>query len=223
MKEFKRITAFVLTLVFIMSAFVFADTTTESAIVAEEPTVTIVSPMENSIVSSDSFLVSVKLNKAATIKVSIFEEKIKNTEIVTSYVSGAAVTSTAISYDSVDTATFEAANFKARTSYTDVLYTTPASYTSKETIGFYSSTIENVQPGLYKVVVETVVDEVEEKTEILDKEGEELEVKKAEPEKIVKYICVKAKEEDQTQVFAQTKEKSGALSIISSFLKSLFK
>ena len=54
MKEFKRITAFVLTLVLLMSSFAFADNlTTESAVVVEEPTATIVSPLENSIVSSD--------------------------------------------------------------------------------------------------------------------------------------------------------------------------
>lgn len=223
MKEFKRITAFVLTLVLLMSSFAFADNlTTESAVVVEEPTATIVSPLENSIVSSDSFLVSVKLNKAATIKVSIYEEKVKKTEVVTSYVSGTAVTKTAVSYEGVNTTTFEAIDFKTRASYTDVLYTTPASYTSKDNIGFYSSTIENVEPGLYKVVVETVEEVKEEKVEVIEKETKE-EVKKAEPEKITKYICVKAKEDADSQVFTQTKEKSGALSIISSFLKSLFK
>ena len=42
---------------------------------ASDPAVTIVSPAVESVVNSDSLLISIKITKPETIKVSVFEEK----------------------------------------------------------------------------------------------------------------------------------------------------
>ena len=157
MKELKRIVAFVLTIVLMMGSFAFADT--PKATVVKDPTATIVSPTNNSIVSSDTFLVSVKLNKAATVKISVYEQKEVIKKVVTEKVSGSTVTKEAISYISFDTSKFEEKDFTSNAALNNskgFVYTTPASYTSKDNIGFYTSKVENVKPGIYKVVVETI-------------------------------------------------------------------
>jgi len=222
MKEFKRVLAFVLTLVFIMSCFAFADVTTTKAIDTKEKVASIVSPEANSIVSSDSFLVSVKLNKEATIKVSVYEVKAVEKKLVIQQVSGSAVTKEAIRYYSFDTSTFEAIDFTSNVALDtakDFLYTTPATYTSpKDAMGFYTNKVENVTPGMYKVTVE-VVEGVKTKDE---KTGKEIKTEKV-IEKTSSLICVKEKLEKEVEVFSQAKEKTTALTVISNFLKSLFK
>ena len=249
MKKFSRLIAFTLCFVIAMSSFAFAAT--PAAIktkdeTAKTKTVEIVSPADNSVVKSDSLLVSVKLNKAATIKVTVYEQKIENRKVITSYVSGAAVTREAISYSSVDTSKLEekdlvskaaivsessittgAAVTKAAVStsaavstkaavnpYVDRLYVSPVYYTSKDEIGFYTKEINDVKPGMYKVVVEVV----EEKTE-KDKDGKEKKSEKV-VETTESLIAVKEKPVEKQ---VTTKEKSGALTIISNLLKSLFK
>jgi len=220
MKEFKRILAFVLTLVMLTSVFAYAEP--KATTVVLEPIATIVSPETKSVVSSDSFLVSVRLNKQATIKVSVFEEKISERKVVTTYVSGSAVTKEAISYKSFDTTTFEAIDFvtnPAINSAVDFLFTTPAAYTSpKDAVGFYSTKIEDVKPGIYKVLVEVV-----EETKLVDeKTGKETQVERI-VERTSSLICVKEKVEKEVTAFSPAKEKSSALTVISNFLKSLFK
>ena len=82
MKGFKRITAFVLTIVMLACSVSFAA----------DPAATIVSPVANSISTSDSILVSVKLNQPGTVRVTVYEEKIKTVEVLTkAAVSGPAV------------------------------------------------------------------------------------------------------------------------------------
>ena len=222
MKEFRKIIAFVLALVMLSSTFVFADTAkaTDAAVVVKEPTATIVSPTKNSIVNSDNFLVSVKINKIANVRISIFEQKAVNKKVVTTYVSGSAVTKEAISYSSVDVSTFEAINFTsnpALKTYVGVKLITPVSVQVKEPIEFYTARVEGLNPGLYKVLVETL----ETVTEKDAKTGKETKVEKV-VESTSSLICVKGKKENEKDVFT-TKEKTSVLTVVTNFLKSLFK
>lgn len=221
MKEFKRIIAFVLTIVLLMGTFAFADTPKTTKAVIKEPTATIVSPTNNSIVSSDTFLVSVKLNKAATVKISVYEQKEVVKKVVTEKISGSAVTKEAISYVSFDTSKFQEKDFTSNAALNNsqgFIYSTPASYTSKDNIGFYTSKVENVKPGIYKVVVETV----EQITIKDEKTGKETKVDRV-VETVSSLIAVKEKVEAAPAVFEQKKEKNSVLTVVSNFLKTIFK
>ena len=223
MKEFRKIIAFVLALVMLSSTFVFADTAkaTDAAVVVKEPTATIVSPTKNSIVNSDNFLVSVKINKIANVRISIFEQKAVNKKVVTTYVSGSAVTKEAISYSSVDVSTFEAINFTsnpALKTYVGVKLITPVSVQVKEPIEFYTARVEGLNPGLYKVLVETL----ETVTEKDAKTGKETKVDRV-VETVSSLIAVKEKVEAAPAVFEQKKEKNSVLTVVSNFLKTIFK
>lgn len=245
MKKFSKLIAFVLCLVTLASTFAFAVTpaaitTTNAAVVKKQNIADIVSPVSGSATKSDSLLVSVKLNKAATVKVTIYEEKIENRKVVTTYVSGVAITKEAISYTSVDVTSFGAVSSVAITSaaatttkeavsgsavnassaavkpYVDKLFVSPVYYTSKDELGFYTGQVNDVKPGLYKMVVEVV----EEKT-AKDKDGKEYKYETS-IEKTESIFAVQEKPaEEKTQ--AQTKEKANALTIITTILKSLFK
>lgn len=237
MKDFKRIIAFVLTLVFIMGTFAcaaYADTVNvaDAVNVADtvklsaknEPAATIVSPANKLIVSSDNFLVSVKLNKAATIRVSVYEQKAVEKKIVTTYVSAVAVTKEALSFKTFDTKDFELKDFTSNAALDashGELIATPATFTSEDTIGFYTSKMENIKSGIYKVVVDTI-----ETTTLTDaKTGTEVEVTKV-IESTSSILCVKEKQESEPKVFLETKEKkekTSVLTVVSNFLKSLFK
>lgn len=219
MKELKRIVAFVLTIVLMMGSFAFADT--PQTAVVKDSTATIVSPTNNSIVSSDTFLVSVKLNKAATVKISVYEQKEVIKKVVTEKVSGSTVTKEAISYVSFDTAKFVEKDFTSNAaleSSEGFAYTTPAAYTSKDNVGFYTSKVENVKPGIYKVVVETI----EQVTVKDEKTGKETKVDKV-VETVSSMIAVKTKVETAPVVFEQKKEKGSVLTVVSNILKAIFK
>jgi len=232
MKELKRVIAFAICLVIAMSCFAFADTKTAvKTAKTVEPTAVIVSPADGSISESDSLLVSVKINKAATIKVTIYEEKIENKKIVTNIVSGTAVTREAISYTSVDTskikedeffikseekgssvATSAAATAPAIATYVDKYYSS-AYYTNKDALGFYTAQENEIKPGIYKVLVETI-EQDELGKDVVKESTNSLVVVKEKP----------AEEEKKTfTVTTPTKEKTSALSKISNFFKSLFK
>lgn len=233
MKGFKRIAAFVLTIVMLACSLSFAA----------DPAATIVSPAANSISTSDSILVSVKLNQPGTVRITVYEEKIKTVEVLTkAAVSGPAVTGPAIEettdsavettvteaavtapaikekeekfstyasvvYKSVDTTSFEAIDFvsnPALATYVDRIYVNPVTYKSTENIGFYTKQLTGVKPGLYKVSVQ-----------VLDKNGKVTETTSS-------LIAVKEKPATEEKVVFEQKQ-TGALKILQNLLKSLFK
>ena len=218
MKGFKRVIAFVLTIVTLACSVSFAA----------DPAATIVSPAPNSISTSDSLLVSVKLNQPCTVKITVYEEKIKNVEILTKreiidpvsgIVSGSAAnnyvsednvritTYSSITYKSVDTTSFEAIDFvsnAALATYVDRVYVSPVTYKSTEKIGFYTKQISGVKPGLYKISVQ-----------VLNKDGKVTETTS-------RLIAVKAKPAVEDKVVFEQKQ-SGALKVIQNLLKSIFK
>ena len=102
---------------------------TSAVFAAADPAITIVNPAADTTVTSTNLLISVKIAKQETVKVSVLQEKIT---AVTS--STGAVTN--------------------KVSYTAIL--DGDSFTSKTNLSFYTKKLENVSPGNYKVKVETL-------------------------------------------------------------------
>ena len=196
MKNAKRIVAFVLTLVMLSCSWAFAGSSS------------IISPGESSIITSDSLLVSVKFTEEVTAKITVYQQVIKETEIVTSgsAVDGTLTTYEAISYKSIDTTDYEAENLasvSAIEGITSRIYVPTDEYTNTENIGFYTKQLTSVKPGVYKIVVKTY-----------DEKGKVLETSS-------RLFAVKEKVQEETLVF-ETRQAS-PLKLITNLLKSIFK
>ena len=103
----------------------------------------VVSPAANSIIYSDSMLVSVKVTDKATIRVTVYEEKQKD------------ASGTLVSVDVADMTSSDLSSLDSK-KYTDSVFSTAATYTNTGDVGFYTKQLTNVKPGLYKVKVETL-------------------------------------------------------------------
>ncbi len=196
MKKFKRITAFILTLIMLATSFSFAASAS------------IVSPQANMVTTSDSLLVSVKLTEPGSVKISFIEKKLRHVDILStgSAIDGTYATYAAVSYQSVDTKDISAedlSNTSNFNKYYDRYFAKTATYTSEENIGFYTRQFTDVTPGLYKIVVDT-----------LGEDGEIVDT-------TFSYIAVKEKDDSQAQVFEQ--KQTGALKVLQNLLKTLFK
>lgn len=201
MKDLKRILAFTLTLVLLASVFAFA--------LPDQTIVSIVSPAANSVLTSDKLLVSVKLTNPGSAKITVYEQCIKNVEILST---GSAVDKTystyaSISYSSVDTTSFEAIDLTsnaALATYVSRVYKPAEIFTISDKIGFYTKQISDVKPGLYKVVAQS-----------LDENGRAVET-------VSSLIAVKEKPAaEDTAVFEQ--KQSGALKLLQNLLQAIFK
>jgi hypothetical protein len=173
------------------TGFVFADAAA------------IVSPAANSIVYTDSLLVSVKVTELKTIRVSVYAEKVTSGDKLVN----------------ADVSKFTEADLKAAAGdpkYTDVLLADPAEYTNTLEIGFYTKQIA-VSPGLYKVKAETL------ETVMEWPEGAVEPVEKTiVTETKSSLVAVKKKPtEEKTQVFQNNS--TGAITFIRKILKGLLR
>ena len=191
MKHLRRIAALLLVFAMLATGFVFADTAA------------IVSPAANSIVYSDSLLVSVKVTELKTVRVSVYAERVTSGDKLVN----------------VDVSNFTEDDLKAAagdSKYTDVLLGEAAEYTNTVEIGFYTKQIA-VSPGLYKVkaeTLETVMEWPEDATEPVEKV--------IISETKTSLVAVKKKPtEEKTQVFQNNS--TGAITFIRKILKNLFK
>ena len=191
MRQIRRIASLILVFAMLATSFVFADAAA------------IVSPAANSIVYTDSLLVSVKVTELKTIRVSVYSEKV---------VSGDKLVN-------ADVSKFTEADLKAAAGsglYTDVLLGEAAEYTNTVEIGFYTKQI-SVQPGLYKIkaeTLETVMEWPEGATEPVEKT--------IVTETKTSLVAVKKKPvEEKKQVFQNNS--TGAVTFIRKILKGLFK
>ena len=191
MRQIRRIVSLILVFAMLSTGIVFADTAA------------IVSPAANSIVYTDSLLVSVKVTELKTIRVSVYAEKV---------VSGDKLVN-------ADVSKFTEADLKAAAGsgkYTDVLLGEAATYTNTVEIGFYTKQIA-VSPGLYKVkaeTLETVMEWPEGATEPVEKI--------IVTETKSSLVAVKKKPvEEKPQVFQNNS--TGAVTFIRKILKGLLK
>ncbi len=192
MRHGKRIIALMLVFAMLATGFVFAA-----------DAASIVSPAANSIVYTDSLLVSVKVTELKTVRVSVYEEKVTSGDALVS----------------ADVSGFTEEDLKAASGdaqYTDVLLGEAAEYTNTVEIGFYTKQIA-VTPGLYKVkaeTLETVMEWPEGATEPVEK----IIVTEA----VSSLVAVKVKPaEEKPQVFQDNS--TGAITFIRKILKNLFK
>ena len=190
MRQIRRIASLILVFAMLATSFVFADAAA------------IVSPAANSIVYTDSLLVSVKVTELKTIRVSVYAEKV---------VSGDKLVN-------ADVSKFTEADLKAAAgsgTYTDVLLGEAATYTNTVEIGFYTKQI-SVSPGLYKIKAETL------ETVMEWPEGATDPVEKViVTETTSSLVAVKKKPEEKKQVFQNNS--TGAVTFIRKILKGLFK
>lgn len=118
---------------------------------ASDPAVTIISPASETVVCSDSLLISVKITKPETIKVSVYEEKqVKGDQLVSVDVTNLQALQAAAGAVGPQGTTIPKVQFVSQ----EVIV--PETFTSANTLSFYTKQINSVTPGLYKVKVETV-------------------------------------------------------------------
>ena len=128
----KRTVALILIFAFFLSApFSFA---------ASNPNVTIVNPVSGSTIYSDNLLVSVKITSPSTVKVAVSQEfKVVNGENV--YIK----LEDYLKADAGETASVAVGDAE--------------SFTSANSLSFYTKKIENVSPGVYRITVDTISDD----------------------------------------------------------------
>jgi hypothetical protein len=207
LNRFKRITAIVLIMILMCSNFVFAGAAA------------IVSPTANTIVYSDSFLVSVKIAEPKTIRVTVYEQKELNNEQLISVnvvninaedlvliaegpiplITGETVV-TEVEVSAVATLS----DGSAVKSYTPVALSEAATYTCIGQLGFYTKQIDNVKPGLYKIEVETL-NAAAEVTETINN-----------------FVAVKVKPVAEKVNIFETPQ-TGALQFLQNLLKNIFR
>lgn len=128
-KSFARIIALMLCLLLMTGTVSFAAS--------------VVSPTANSIVYSDSILVSVKVTDKSPIRVTVYEEKQKDSA------------GNLVSADVADMTSSDLSSLDLK-KYTDSVFSAAATYTNTGDVGFYTKQLSNVKPGLYRVKVETL-------------------------------------------------------------------
>jgi len=160
MKHFRRILALAFALVIIASCMAFGAGTL------------IVSPAQNSIIDTDTLLVSVKLTEKQTVRVTVYEEK------TAVKLEKPAEDGKLYEYLSVDASWFTEgdlaliADGKLKDKddkdillsdgetkvpkYTDMVFAEAVSYTNTKSVGLYTKQLSGLTPGLYKVKVETL-------------------------------------------------------------------
>lgn len=110
-----------------------------------DPAVTIVNPTDSSTIYSTNLLISVKIAKPATIRVSITEEKKKLNE--TLYTT---------SVDEILKSELAKKEGRIGSTIVSVPIGEPEFFTSANNLSFYTRKYENVSPGVYRIKVETM-------------------------------------------------------------------
>ena len=178
----------------------------------------IVSPASNTIIYSDSLLVSVKVTEPQTVRITAYEEKqASGDSLVSANVSAitesdlaiiaSATTEGTAAEGSADIATTASASLSDGStvkSYTSVAMGDTASYTCNSSLGFYTKQINDVTPGLYRIQVETV-----------DSEGGVTEV-------VQSMVAVKAKPVEVKSDIFQAPQ-TGALQFLQTLLRNIFR
>jgi len=178
----------------------------------------IVSPASNTIIYSDSLLVSVKVTEPKTVRITAYEEKqASGDSLVSANVSAITESDLAIiasaktegtaaegSADMATTASASLSDGSTVKSYTSVAMGDTASYTCNSSLGFYTKQINDVTPGLYRIQVETV-----------DSEGGVTEV-------VQSMVAVKAKPVEVKSDIFQAPQ-TGALQFLQTLLRNIFR
>ncbi len=209
--SFKRIITIVLCIVMLAGSLVFAAGSG----------VSIVSPAAGSVVSGNSLLVSVKLAKQKSIRVTVYEEKTKNAKnklehaVVTGItkddvtaiadIYAEAVENDKIYLDGDVNVPYFVVKFDDVTvRYCEAVYMEPAEYQTGDEVGFFTKQLSDVEPGLYRVQVE-----------VLNARGKTTET-------ISNFVAVTPKQtEDKTAI--PEPQKNGIVTFLQNLLRSIFR
>lgn len=195
--------------VILIMMMLFSTVIASATSITSDPAVTIISPAAESVVNSDSLLISIKITKPETIKVSVFEEKqIAGDQLISVDVNNletleAATNATASGVTAAGVTTSVTAS-GVTTSFISQEVMVPETFTSTNTLSFYTKQLNNVTPGLYKIKVDTI-----------DAEGKVL----YSTENLVAVKGV-ASEAEKTDLFESNQ--SGISQFLQNILKSIF-
>jgi hypothetical protein len=178
----------------------------------------IVSPAANTIVYSDSLLVSVKVTEPKAVRVTVYEEKeLINEQYASVKVANITEADLALiavgpvpqgagtaAFNTTTTSVSVLSDGSAVKSYTSFILGESASYTCTSQLGFYTKQINNITPGLYRIQVDT-----------LDTAG-------AATETVNSLVAVKVKPVAETTNIFETPQ-TGALQFLQNLLKSIFR
>ena len=196
----RRILSLVLVLLLLGTGFVYAGGAT------------IISPAQNTVTTSSSLLVSVKLTEPQTIRVTVYEEKNSRENADGSK-----------EYTSVDVSKFNKedlgkiadvyAGKEAQTlstgavasKYSSIVYSTAVTYTNTSDVSFYTKQLSSVSPGLYRVRVEVLADD------------------ETVAETQNSFVAIQKKDEEKKQTNLFESKQTSAVKAIQNVLKSLFK
>lgn len=191
-----------------------------------DPNVIIVSPVVESVVNSDSLLISIKITKPETIRVTVSEEKqmigeelvsvdvstvesvpaapAADTTAVVPVIPAADETAAVPAVAATTDKQVNATGSGVTTSFVSEVVMAPETFTSTNTMSFYTKQLNNVTPGLYKVKVDTI-----------DAEGNVL--YSTENLVVVKGVISEA---EKTDLFESNQ--SGISQFVQNLLKSIF-
>ena len=207
MKHSRRILAVAAAVVLLMASLSFAS----GAL--------IVRPAQNSIIDTDTLLVSVKLTDKETVIITVFEEKIsvkldKPNEDGKSY---ELVSVDPSAFTEEDLALIAEGKLKDENGkdillsdgtklikYVDSVFAETESYTNTKSVGIYTKQLSDLTPGLYKV-----------KVDVLGNDG-------ATVSSLFNIVAVKEKTEKTEEIF-NAQQNSGIKTTIQSILNKIFK
>lgn len=159
---------------------------------AADSAVTIVNPTAGSTIYSTNLLISVKLTKPKTIKVTVTEEKKKVNDTLVS-----------TTVDEIVKAELARSAGKPAADFVSVPLGDPEKYTSENNLSFYTKKYEKVTPGAFKIKVETISGgQITNSSESL--------------------VMMKEKEVEATDAKIFNSSQSGATQFLQNLLKSIF-
>lgn len=154
--------------------------------------VTIVNPTASGTIYSTNLLISIKVTQPKTIRVKVTEEKKKVNDILYS-----------TTIDEIEKAEQARAAGKPAATFVSVPIAEPDTYTSVNSLSFYTKKFEKVTPGAFKIRVDTISGGV------VTHSSESL-------------VMMKEKEEETTDAKIFSTSQSGATQFLQNLLKTIF-
>ena len=168
----------------------------------ENPAVTVVNPLNNTTVYSNSILISIKLTAPETIRVNVYKQ-VKNDA------NGNPITLSFTEWDKVQEEQKAIASGSAVTTVTSIQILQgwvmePVTFTSTGDLAFFTKKVESLLPGVYKIKIDTI-----------DKEEKAIYTE----EQIV-FVKEKAAQPIKASVFENSQP--GTVSFLQNLLRSIF-
>jgi len=207
MKKLSRILAICLAVCMLFTTFSFAAT----------PSASLLNPAENSIVADDQLKISIKVLDKTKIKVTVFEEKLENLDKDGKQILDKDGKEVFISFDvkeleKEDFETIQKAYEEKK--FTEVALGDPALFTAVGEAGYFTKTIEKLEPGLYRIQIEVLGKD--------DKVTESYSSFVALQEKPAEETTGAAVKTEKTDVKVET-QKTGLVQSLVKFIKSIIK